>query len=560
MSASGDDLPNPKRESRLSGGLPGPTSLLSWVYVSRISVATVVFLAAAFSFSTVAPGVIVTLSVAALLSLFVTGISVFLSHVRKVPLSPTFLYGQAIFDLGLVTTVLWVTGGVSSDFTSLYILVIAVAALTMPFRGTLIVTFVAASMYFLIGTIDQPIPWLAVTLQIGVFFSVAFATGWLASRVRVVGEQRQQLEQEVQRLRLEAADILREISGGIVTVDGDSTLVFANEAAENLLAFSNRRFEGQPFLDFLRSRSEELWMAIVGTQRDGRRQVRAEGTIRLGNRKFPIGLTTTPHVMEGVGSLSVTAIFTDISDQKRLNELNVRTERLEAVAALSASLAHEIKNPLASIRSSVEQLGKSERADDDDRSLSQLVVRESDRLSRLLSEFLDFTRVRMVESHTIDIQDVARTAVALVREHPDCPSDAAIEIDGSSTRVEGDEDLLHRVVVNLVLNALQAAGVNARVKVTTRQVDVNDLPTGVASDKSAMIRVEDNGPGIPENLLRNLFDPFVTGREGGTGLGLAIVQRAVEAHHGLVFVDSDPDVGTMFSVYLPTRNSNEAAA
>ena len=253
-------------------------------------------------------------------------------------------------------------------------------------------------------------------------------------------------------------------------------------------------------------------------------------------------------------------IFTDISDQKRLNELNVRTERLEAVAALSASLAHEIKNPLAAIRSSVEQLGKSERADDDDRSLSQLVVRESDRLSRLLSEFLDFTRVRMVESHTVDIQDVAQTAVALVREHPDCPANAAIEIVGNPTRVEGDEDLLHRVVVNLVLNALQAGGVDARVTVTTRQVDVHDLPTGVASDKSVMLRVEDNGPGIPEHLLRNLFDPFVTGREGGTGLGIAIVQRAIEAHHGLVFVDSDPDVGTIFSIYLPAQHSNEAAA
>lgn len=301
-------------------------------------------------------------------------------------------------------------------------------------------------------------------------------------------------------------------------------------------------------------------MAIAGTQRDGRRQVRAEGFVTLGEKRFPIGVTTTPHILDESGPPSVTAIFTDISDQKRLTELNVRNERLEAVAALSASLAHEIKNPLASIRSSVEQLGRSTRANDDERFLTELVVRESDRLSRLLSEFLDFTRVRMAESQTVDIRSIAQTAVELVREHPDCPQDAIVEVCGDVTRVQGDEDLLHRIVVNLVLNALQAAGREARVKVTTEQVPVRELPTGVASDKSVVLRVEDNGPGIPEHLLRNLFDPFVTGREGGSGLGLAIVQRAVEAHHGLVFVDSDPGVGTTFSIYLPSPKHREVAA
>jgi two-component system sensor histidine kinase PilS (NtrC family) len=558
MSPSTDRV-KPLKDRRLSAAIPGATSILSWVYIGRLSVATVVFVVAAFSFTRVPAGVIVVLSVAALLSLFVTGASVFLSHVRKDPPSPAFLYGQSLFDIALITTVVWVTGGVSSDFPSLYVLVIAASALTMHQRGTLIVTLAAAASYFTLGILSLPIQWLPVILQIVVFFAVALATGWLAGRVRVVGEQRKQLEQEVQRLRLEASDILREISGGILTVDGDGALVYANESAQNLLAFSAPPLVSKPFLDFLRHRSQELWMAIAATHRDGR-QVRAEGTVTLGNRRFPIGVTTTPHVLDESGPPSVTAIFTDISDQKRLSELNVRNERLEAVAALSASLAHEIKNPLASIRSSVEQLGRSHRADDDERFLTELVVRESDRLSRLLSEFLDFTRVRVAEAQTVDIQNVAVMAVELVREHPDCSRDAVIEVCGSSTRVEGDEDLLHRIVVNLVLNALQATGSNARIKVTTDQVRARDLPTGVSSDKSVVLRVEDNGPGIPEHLLRNLFDPFVTGREGGSGLGLAIVQRAVQAHNGLVFVDSDPGAGTTFSVYLPSPKHNEVAA
>src|SRR5439155_1381753 len=111
----------------------------------------------------------------------------------------------------------------------------------------------------------------------------------------------------------------------------------------------------------------------------------------------------------------VTAIFTDISDSKRLEELHLRAERLEAVAELSASLAHEIKNPLASIRSSVEQLGRAKRAHPDEKFLTGLVVRESDRLSRLLSEFLDFSRVRATECRPLDLHAVAAAAIRLVR-------------------------------------------------------------------------------------------------------------------------------------------------
>jgi signal transduction histidine kinase len=102
------------------------------------------------------------------------------------------------------------------------------------------------------------------------------------------------------------------------------------------------------------------------------------------------------------------------------------------VAELSSSLAHEIKNPLASIRSSVEQLSRSTRANPDERFLGTLIVRESDRLSRLLSEFLDFSRVRVTQCRPVDLQQVARAAVRLVREHPDCPEDAVIDLEGGA--------------------------------------------------------------------------------------------------------------------------------
>jgi two-component system sensor histidine kinase PilS (NtrC family) len=284
------------------------------------------------------------------------------------------------------------------------------------------------------------------------------------------------------------------------------------------------------------------------------------GHVTSGGRTFPIGVTTTLHETDDEEPGSVTAIFTDISDQIRLQELNRRAERLEAVAELSASLAHEIKNPLASIRSSVEQLGQSVYVDEDDQFLAQLIVRESDRLSRLLTEFLDFSRVQVGESQPVDMSDVAKAAVAVVREHPDCPPDANVSVDGQCGDIVGDEDLLHRVVMNLVLNAMQASDGEATVTVELRDVKASDVPGGASLGSCILLKVSATGPGIPVELRAKLFDPFVTGREGGTGLGLSVVQRAVAAHRGLVFVDTETGKGTTFSIYLPRTERTEVAA
>jgi two-component system sensor histidine kinase PilS (NtrC family) len=295
-------------------------------------------------------------------------------------------------------------------------------------------------------------------------------------------------------------------------------------------------------------------------QRDRRRRMRVTGSVVSNGRTFPIGVTTTLHETEGEEPASVTAIFADISDQVRLQELNRRAERLEAVAELSASLAHEIKNPLASIRSSVEQLGQSAYTDEDDRFLAQLIVRESDRLSRLLTDFLDFSRLQVGEPQPVDMAAVAKAAVAVVREHPDCPPDADVTVKGYCAPIVGDEDLLHRVVVNLLLNAMQASKGKASVTLVLRDVKASDVPGEALQEPYILLEVSDTGPGIPPELREKLFDPFVTGRDGGTGLGLSIVQRAVAAHRGLVFVDTETGKGTTFSIYLPWSRRREGVA
>jgi two-component system sensor histidine kinase PilS (NtrC family) len=246
-----------------------------------------------------------------------------------------------------------------------------------------------------------------------------------------------------------------------------------------------------------------------------------------------------------------------------IERLHTRAERLEAVAELSASLAHEIKNPLASIRSAAELLAKVPGADDDTRTLTTLVQRESDRLSRLLSEFLDFARTGVTSVRKVDLVDIAHHAAALVAAHPDKPENVTIlELFPSTPMVVvGDDDLLHRAIFNLLLNAVQASPPGGEVRLEAAELGYHQLPAQAErfTRGAMMVQVTDQGKGIPDSIKERLFEPFVTTKAGGSGLGLSIVHRAVEAHHGFIIVGRDgKGSGTRFTVILPRLGSEGA--
>jgi two-component system sensor histidine kinase PilS (NtrC family) len=216
-------------------------------------------------------------------------------------------------------------------------------------------------------------------------------------------------------------------------------------------------------------------------------------------------------------------------------------------------LAHEIKNPLASIRSACEQLSRSTFTGADERTLTHLVMRESDRLSRLLTEFLDFARVRVARREPIDVAELAAGAVRLALAHPDRPANVSIVCDAPHGEfiVEGDDDLLHRALFNLLLNAVQVSSEGAEVRVEIEDASADQLDVGPNfADGGVALSVVDTGPGIAPEIRDRLFDPFFTTKPGGSGLGLAVVHRATDVHRGLVFLDTGP-TGTRFTIVLP---------
>ena len=547
--------------SRTDRALPEQRELLRWVFGPRMGLLAAT-LGIGFLQGYTGPRGILLGAWITVMALALTAYGYWqVIHLRRA-VGERFLLIQALADISIITLLVHFAGGPNTPAPGLYILVIAAYALLLPFTWGLAVALLVAAAYTTEGIWHAGAhPGLDFWSQVGVFLAAYLLVGALTARLRAESAERASLEGELRRVRLAADEILRNIRSGVVTVDDDGTLAFINPTAADLLQLDGQSLVGAPVLDTLKFRAPELWAAMVAALRHRRKISRGEGTVSLvDGRTFPIGLSTTTFERDSDGRPSVTAIFTDISDLKRLNELNLRAERLEAVAALSASLAHEIRNPLASIRSSVEQLARSVHADEDDRYLAQLVVRESDRLSRLLSEFLDFARVRATEFMPVDLQAVVLAATRLVREHPDCRPDIQVRVEGSRTVIDGDEDLLHRVVANLLLNAVQAARGPMVIAVTTRSAVPAELPGGCTIEQPVCLEIRDDGPGIPEELRDRLFQPFVTGRMGGSGLGLAIVQRAVEAHRGMVLVESGPTLGTTFTIFFPARRGAEAAA
>jgi two-component system sensor histidine kinase PilS (NtrC family) len=545
-----------------------PRRLLRWIYIGRLSLVSAILLAAVIVWhrADTDPGNLLIASLAFAVTTVWTAGSLWYTEIYGRPPSPTFSYLQTAYDLGLVTAIVHATAGTTSPFAALYILVIASASLLLPAGGGLLMAALGNVLYFADAVWGGTTPpTVGVWLQLIIFALVALGSAYLGAKLQEAGAGKEELAAELTHVRLQASDILFNIRSGVITIDQGGHLLYANPMASHLLGIDFDQYRGRSVLTAIAGTAPDLAHALELTVVERTRTTRGEGVVSTSARRFHIGVTTT--YMEGQGRhtyRTATAIFQDISDQKRIELLRLRAERLEGVAELSASLAHEIKNPLASIRSAVEQLSRLPKATEDEQTLSALVIRETDRLSRLLSEFLDFARVRVARTEPVDIGKIARNAANLANAHPDRKEGVSVSCtvsEGIDVTVDGDEDLLHRAVFNLVLNAVQAAPPGGEVRVEAMPATSEHVPSGMGYESGAAValRVSDTGAGIPHEIRDRLFDPFFTTKPGGTGLGLAVVHRAIEAHRGYVLLDSNSR-GTRFTIVLPRSRPPNGAA
>jgi two-component system sensor histidine kinase PilS (NtrC family) len=551
-------------------------NILRWMFLLRVCLSTVVVLSGAFvwhDFFRARSSLVLLLFLVS--SYVFTGYGY--SQLRTESFARArFLWLQLLHDLIFVTAVVLYTGGVDSPFRLLYIPLVALASILFVMRGGVLFAFAASGIYVLLGvyqrefasaiTWDTPyVPRLAspgepfllsILLMVALFVLVAVFTAFLRSRLVTAGARVQELETEIRFITIDTRDILDSIESGVVSIDSRGELAFINRKAMELLGIQLLSHEPRSVWREVASRAPALARILVETL-DFRPAVsRGEIEVDSGEGLMPLGITTNLLCDESGARRGVTAVFRDISNVKRMEQLSRQHDRLSAVAELSASLAHEIKNPLASIRSSVELLSTDAPRSEDDARLFRLIVRESDRLSKLLTDFLHFSRMELREEVPIALRELIEEVVELC-SLPSVRPRAEIAVEWIGLRepvVEGDFDLLKQLFQNLLANAAQAleGQSDGRVTVTvSRDYAANAERYELDPGRFVETRIADNGPGIQPLDLPRIFNPFFTTRARGTGLGLAIVHRVVNVHGGAIFVESAPGQGTEFRVYLP---------
>ncbi len=479
---------------------------------------------------------------------------------RRLEQIDRFVYFQLFWDILFTTTVVYLTGGgVNNVFILFYCFCIIYASVLIERIGWLLsaslcslthtglLTFQElgwvqpfASLLGQGGGLPGNVYYSAVIYSVA-FFAVGYFTNYLSGQLRETGRVLKEKTIDYAELATLTSDILQSLNTGLLTVDRAGRITSFNQAAE--------RITGLRFADvFGRSLSEVLPEIDAGGREPGTGVAdRWEGVIHIGggeSRHLGFSLTS---LHNGFGDeVGLVLSFQDISRVKEMERELRRTDRLAAIGELAAGLAHEIRNPLGSMSGSIQMMREGLSPDAASERLMGIVIREMDRLDRLIANFLQFARPSPPDARPVALGVLVEETLDLLRLNPDA-SGVEITTDiENGLRVLADLEQLRQVLWNLMLNAVQAMKPGGG----TLRIGARASANGIS------IAVTDDGPGVPPEVVDRIFDPFFTTRPKGSGLGLAVVHRIVEAHRGRISVGPGPEgKGTRFVIELPAPPS-----
>ena len=465
-------------------------------------------------------------------------------------------YVQLVGDLAIVTTLVYASGGPDSVFNFLYLVVIGAAAFLLFRTGAVLIASVAAVLY---GSVVQllaygvlPPPPLApvsdwgaarvrynLAITVAGFYGVAFMASYLSEKLRGARDELVLRQQALQKLQDLHGNVIATMSSGLMTTDANQRVTFLNRAGGLLLGVDPDRAPGR-FLADVGFRFAESWDELRSRAR-GPETYRDEIEIVRGNERRVLGYSL--RLLRDAGEREGTLLlFQDLTEMKKLERQARFHQQLAAVGELAAGIAHEIRNPLASISGSVQVLSKELNVGSAERRLMEIIVSESNRLSKILEEFLRFVRPQERRLAEFDVATTVVEVMDLFRLSDEV-SDAhqiTVDVQPRSSKLEGDMDQVRQIVYNVAKNAVHAMSAGGTLTVVGRE-----------NDAWYAIRFTDTGRGMSEEELSRLFTPFSTAFDGGTGLGMAIVRKIVEDHGGAIDAESRPGEGTTITVLLP---------
>ncbi len=473
-----------------------------------------------------------------------------LRWIRKASQLITLAYTQIIIDVFSETLIIFLTGGIASWFSFLYPLSIVSSSILLNRRACYIIATISSILYGLLLDLQfyKVIPLSTDTLftekeyfynifaNITAFYLIAFLSGHLSERLYKTTKSLEEREAVVSDLRVLSRDIIESMPGGVFTTDLNRRIITFNNSAQRITGYGAEEVIGKtpeeifPFLKYMTDTSK-----------------RTEGEIHRNGRTITIGIGFSKLRNSSGEEIGMIGTFQDLTELKAMEAEIKKKEKWALIGELSASVAHELRNPLASLKASVEMLLDKNVSVPHAKRLTKIALSEMDRLNSIVTDFLIYARPPRLQVESFDLHKMLGYVVTLLRSS--AGEEKGIRIlsnlsEGLTAR--GDPRQLQQVFWNLGINAVEAVDENGRVEIYTKK-----------NEKFVEITFKDNGIGIDSKEKERIFYPFFTTKEKGTGLGLSIAQRIIEEHGGRIVVESEGEgKGATFTVILPLNLSS----
>jgi two-component system sensor histidine kinase PilS (NtrC family) len=529
---------------------------LWWLILSRITAAIFLFLARALWIHRGNPEALTSSLSPLLLVSVLTLIYAFARTLSKAFLLQARI--QFLIDIILVTWLTWTTDVIHSPYIAIYIVVIAASSLFLGPRDAMLISlgcavaFTASALAMLNGAaripplelleMGRPQTFQSIGLFDVAFLVVGLLTARLAERQSRSDVRLQAATQSLATLRALHERIVESIRSGVVTTDLAGRIYTFNAAAAEITGYQEADVRGQEasiFFGDLREIIKDSIDSAVVPETSPRFEA---DCLTADGLRLRLGFSVSPLFSENGDTTGTVITFQDLTHIRALEETSRRQDRLAAIGRMAASIAHEIRNPLAAMRGSIQMLRADMEGDSSQTELMEIILRESDRLNRIISDFLNYARPRSIIQSEIDVGELLHRTFTLLRNSHEIRERQIIKEDVPSTPVliDADSEQLQQVFWNLARNALQSMPGGGTLRAVVEKNSNNRL----------RIAFSDTGRGMSPQQVENLFEPF-SSTTGGTGLGLSIVYQIIRDHGGTINVRSREGQGTTITIELP---------